>query len=360
MPTSNEVLPPPNNSSTAVELAEEIPDISSLNRKRPGSLHSGLTLEFVTGLDLSKRQRLEERENEGENDPPGETPNPNGNKFIGVHMAGHGGFLRNIQYADSLGCHCLSVFVMNSRRWKVKDLHDDVVSKFRLKISNSLTLVPERLFAKCSVLLNAGAPGKDLLAKTRKAINEELVRCKRLGISYYVLHPGSTQGRITVTECARRISESINQALASVDSVTILVTNMCQQGYTVGGKFDELKAIFDGVEADYKHRVGFCLDVLAAYAAGFDVSMQDGIDLLLKEIDDTLGIHTLKAVRFMDSELPVGSHLYRQAPLGNGWIGRTGIGLLLNDSRLDDLPMFFEAFDNDYQREFNLVNSLKR
>ena len=185
---------------------------------------------------------------------------------------------------------------------------------------------------------------------------DEMSRCRKLGISYYIIQPGSTMGKIDVDECLNRIIESINIALASVDNVTVLVTNMCLQGYTVGGKFTELQRIFEGVTQ--KHRIGLCFDVLSAYAAGYNISTQEGLNKFLKELDDTLGIHTLRAVRLVDSELPIGSHLHRPTAVGFGWIGNDGFRVLMNESRLNHVPMFVDTGENSYQRDIELLYSL--
>ena len=45
-----------------------------------------------------------------------------------------------------------------------------------------------------------------------------------------------------------------------------VLENMCCQGDTVGGRFEELRAIIDQVED--KSRVGVCIDTCHAFAAG--------------------------------------------------------------------------------------------
>lgn len=47
---------------------------------------------------------------------------------------------------------------------------------------------------------------------------------------------------------------------------------MAGQGNTIGGKFEELKAIIDKVKESNRHRVGVCLDTCHIFAAGDFVS----------------------------------------------------------------------------------------
>lgn len=50
-------------------------------------------------------------------------------------------------------------------------------------------------------------------------------------------------------------------------SVYVVIENMSCQGNTLGGKFEEIKAIIEHVED--KERVGVCVDTCHAYAAGW-------------------------------------------------------------------------------------------
>ena len=47
-----------------------------------------------------------------------------------------------------------------------------------------------------------------------------------------------------------------------------VIENMCCQGYTIGGKFEELKEIIDRIHD--KTRIGICLDTCHMFAAGKD------------------------------------------------------------------------------------------
>jgi len=46
----------------------------------------------------------------------------------------------------------------------------------------------------------------------------------------------------------------------------LVIETMCGAGNTVGGTFEEIRYIIDGVEN--KHRVGVCIDTCHIFAAG--------------------------------------------------------------------------------------------
>jgi apurinic endonuclease APN1 len=240
-------------------------------------------------------------------------------KYVGAHVSVvNGGPQRAIQQALDIGARSFALFVRSARRWTAAPLSDDAVRKFKEKLAKS-NIQPDKIVCHGSYLINLGAPNVDLLNKSRVSLVDELTRCDRLGIKYYNIQPGSTCGKSTVTECIDRIVESVHHALAKTRDVTLLLETMCMQGYTVGGRLTELKEIISRVDAlGGGARLGVCLDTCHVYAAGNNIAGRDGWEKYMKEFEEQIGLGRLKALHLNDSELPVGSHLDRHAPIGNG------------------------------------------
>lgn len=72
-----------------------------------------------------------------------------------------------------------------------------------------------------SYLLNCGSSDDGNLKKSRDLLIDELKRCERLGLKLYNIHPGSTNGVLSVDECLDRIGDSINMALTETRGVTV-------------------------------------------------------------------------------------------------------------------------------------------
>lgn len=277
-------------------------------------------------------------------------------KYVGAHLSvTSGGPQRAIQQAMDIGARALALFVRSARRWTAAPLSDEAVRKFREKLAKS-SIEPDKVVCHGSYLINLGAPSPDVLNKSRLSMVDEMTRCQRLGIKYYNIHPGSTCGKAGVTETIERIVESINEGLSKTRDVMVLLETMCCQGYTVGGKLSELKEIISKVKDST--RVGVCLDTCHVYAAGHNIASKDGWEKYIREFDEQIGLHCLKAVHLNDSELPVGSHLDRHTAIGNGWIGREGFKLVMNDSRLNNLPLILETNDTMYRHEIDMLYSL--
>ena len=118
---------------------------------------------------------------------------------------------------------------------------------------------------------------------------------------------------------------------------------MAGKGTEVGGRFEELAAIIDGVELSDK--VGVCLDTCHVWDGGYDVA--GNLDGVLEEFDRVIGLDRLHAIHLNDSKNPLGARKDRHAPIGEGHIGFEALSAVTNHSALRDLPFFLETPQDD-------------
>jgi len=139
--------------------------------------------------------------------------------------------------------------------------------------------------------------------------------------------------------------------------VTVLLETMAGKGSEIGGKFEELKAIIDGVGND---NVGVCLDSCHVHDGGYDIV--NDLDGVLAEFDRVIGLDKLKALHLNDSKNPFGSHKDRHELLGEGNLGLDAFSGIVNHSVLKELPMILETPNElpGYAREIALLRSLEK
>ncbi|XP_058872675.1 probable endonuclease 4 isoform X2 [Acipenser ruthenus] len=244
-------------------------------------------------------------------------------KLIGAHMSIAGGLWNAVQGSVTIGGCVFGMFLGSQRSWKSQPLDEKAVARFRQACSQH-GFTPDRILPHGSYLLNCGSPKPDVYEKSRAMLIDELKRCEQLGLTMFNFHPGSTLHDITVEECLDRIADSINHAHQHTTGVTTVIENMSCQGNTVGGKFSELRGIIDRVKD--KSRIGVCLDTCHAFAAG-----------------------------------KLGCHLDRHENIGEGEIGLEGFRQIVNEPRLDNMPMILETPvrpDMDGSQEIQLLYSL--
>ena len=80
------------------------------------------------------------------------------------------------------------------------------------------------------------------------------------------------------------------------------------------------------------------------------------INKFFMDFDDIIGLKNLKLIHINDSKKECGSMVDRHEHIGKGYIGNDGFRLLLNDSKLINIPMILETpkFNDDEADKKNL------
>jgi deoxyribonuclease-4 len=138
--------------------------------------------------------------------------------------------------------------------------------------------------------------------------------------------------------------------------VTVLLETMAGKGTEVGGSFQELKAILDGVG---RQDLGVCLDTCHVYDGGYDIV--GNLDGVLEEFDRVIGLNRLKALHLNDSKNPFASHKDRHEKIGEGSLGLETFRKIVNHPKLRGLPMILETPNElpGYAREIALLRQLE-
>ncbi|KAK7113124.1 probable endonuclease 4 [Littorina saxatilis] len=276
-------------------------------------------------------------------------------KLVGAHCSIAGGLYKAVEEAVAMGGRAFALFLRSQRTWASKPLDPEAADKFKAACKEH-GFPPHSILPHGSYLMNCGSPNPETLQKSRDALVEELKRCEALGLTLYNFHPGSTCGEISIPKSLDKIAESINLAHSQTKFVTAVIENMCCQGNTIGGRFEELKGIIDRVKD--KARIGVCLDTCHAFAAGFDLSTKEGFEKFVSDFEDIVGFQYLKGMHLNDSKGSLGCHLDRHENIGKGQIGLDGFRRIMQDPRFDNIPMILETPLGDYRGEIRTLNKL--
>uniref|UniRef100_A0A1I7XZ56 AP_endonuc_2 domain-containing protein n=1 Tax=Steinernema glaseri TaxID=37863 RepID=A0A1I7XZ56_9BILA len=273
-------------------------------------------------------------------------------KLLGAHVSAAGGPHNAIREASELGARACGFFLKNQRSWKWKELTDKQVELFQDALEK-YNFDVENVVPHTSYLINAGSPAADTLEKSRANLLDDCKRCERLGIKLLNMHPGSSVGKIERNECVALIAESLNYVISETEKVVIVLETMAGQGNTIGGTFEELKAIIDMVQD--KSRVGVCIDTCHIFAAGYDIRTSEKYEETMKKFGETIGWEYLKAFHINDSKGGLRSHLDRHADINTGYL-KGSFKRLMNDLRLDNIPMVLETPSGNYKQEIETLN----
>ncbi len=276
--------------------------------------------------------------------------------LLGAHIPVSGGVFRAPERGRALTCDCMQIFSKNQMQWKAKPISDDDAEDFKAEVAKHgivETIIHD------SYLINLASPDDELLRKSREAFLDEMMRARILGIRYLVFHLGAHVGSGEQAGLGR-IAESLNWARAEFDSsdVELLLEITAGQGSVLGHSFEQLATVIDML--DEPKSAGICFDTCHAYAAGYDVRSPKGYEKTMDQLENTLGFERLKAVHLNDSKGKLGSRLDRHDGIGKGHIGVDGFKNVMNDQRLEGVPMVLETPDGEkrYADELKTLRAL--
>ena len=272
--------------------------------------------------------------------------------YVGCHLSAGAGNLAMVKTAESIGANTFAFFTRNPRGSKAKP-EDPIDCEKAVKALQDAQFGP--LVAHGAYTMNlctAEAGAREFAASV---LCDDLRRMAALPGNYYNFHPGSHVGQGTDVGIAQ-ICDALKLAMAPDYPVTVLLETMAGKGSEIGGRFEELKAIMDGVGKD---NIGVCLDSCHVHDAGYDIV--NDLDGVLAEFDRVIGLDKLKALHLNDSKNPFASHKDRHELLGDGNLGLDAFRRIVNHPYLKTLPMILETPNElpGYAREIALLREME-
>ena len=249
-----------------------------------------------------------------------------------------------VKNAKDIGANAFALFTKNQRQWIAPKLTPEQIATFKEAMAEA-GFSAAQILPHDSYLINLGHPDEEGLQKSRESFFEEMQRCELLGLDRLNFHPGSHLKRISEEGSLDRIAESINMALERTKGVTAVLENTAGQGSNLGYKFEHLAYIIDRVED--KSRVGVCLDTCHSFAAGYDLRTKEACDATFAEFDRIIGVNYLRGMHLNDAMRPLGSHIDRHSPMGEGEIGIECFKYIASDPRFDNIPLILETPDEE-------------
>ncbi len=284
-------------------------------------------------------------------------------KYIGAHVSASGGVYNAPLNAMKIGAKAFALFTKNQRQWVSKPLDEETIAKFKENLALS-GIEPRHILPHDSYLINLGHPEEEKLQKSRDAFIDEIERCALLGLDRLNFHPGSHLVKIGKKDanrdekireaeyaCLDVIASSLNIAIEATKEleVKLVIENTAGQGSNLGYKFEHLGYIISKIEE--KSRIGVCLDTCHTFTAGYDLRTKEAYEATMSEFDSIVGFEYLMGMHINDSKPPLGSRVDRHHSLGLGEIGWGAFEMIMNDPRIDDIPMVLETINDEIWAE---------
>ena len=258
---------------------------------------------------------------------------------LGCHvgMPGKEMFLASAKEAASYGANVFMLYTgapQNTRRKDISELNIEAGWEYARQHGI------EEIVVHAPYIINlANTVKPETYELAVEFLEKEIIRTAAMRSRIMVLHPGSHVNagvEAGIAQVIKGLNTVLNQ---NDDDVYIALETMAGKGSEVGRTFEELKAIYDGV--DKKDRLRVCFDTCHVNDAGYDIV--NHYDEVFEEFDKVIGLDQIAVFHINDSMNPLGAHKDRHANIDKGSIGYETLHRLVHDERFIDVPKILET-----------------
>lgn len=244
---------------------------------------------------------------------------------LGSHVSIAGRLYLAVARAAAIGCQTMQIFSSSPRSWQTVEYDSEDIAEFK-KRRQASGIAP--LTIHLPYLVNLASPDVDIRRKSIKAIVADLNLAHRINADFLVVHTGSHRGAGSDAGL-KAITESLKEILSvPFGSASLLLENTSGAGHAMGANMSELGVIFNYFNNE--ERLGLCMDTCHAFAAGYDVANEPGLELLFADIKNNFDLSKVRFFHFNDCNGALGSRLDRHEQIGKGLIGDSGFRLILS------------------------------
>ncbi|MBF0190158.1 MAG: deoxyribonuclease IV [Magnetococcales bacterium] len=277
-------------------------------------------------------------------------------KRVGAHVSIAGGVAHAPTNAKAIGARAFAMFTKNQRQWRSRPLTSREIDDFRAAMERE-GYEADHVLPHDGYLINLGHPEDGARQQSLEAFIDEMERCRLLGLNRLNFHPGSHLRQITPEACLDRIAESLNRALDTVAGVTAVIENTAGQGSNMGHTFEQIAYLIARVED--QSRIGVCLDTCHAFVSGYELRHREDYLKTMETFGSVVGFGYLKGMHLNDSKPDLGARVDRHHSIGHGHLGVEPFRWIMNDSRLDEIPLVLETIDDTlWPEEIRLLYSM--
>jgi deoxyribonuclease-4 len=269
---------------------------------------------------------------------------------VGAHVSTSGGLDKAIDRAEAMGAETIQIFGGPPQMWRRRSYPDEETNAFRDRAA-AADISPVFLHAIYLISLVNDEPAA--MEKSQGALIADLELCPRIGAKGSIVHAGSHKGA-GFDAVLERVAKAVSRVLkATPEDAWLILENSAGMGGSVGAHFSELGAIIRDVGDP---RVKVCLDTQHAFAMGYDLITEKGLEAALVEFKSEIGLDKLVVCHANDSKVHLGGVRDRHENIGEGHIGRDGFRRILSHPAFENVPFIIEVpgFGNEGPDKENL------
>ncbi|KNC96981.1 apurinic endonuclease (APN1) [Spizellomyces punctatus DAOM BR117] len=228
-------------------------------------------------------------------------------KYVGAHVSAAGGSHNAVITSTKIGGTCFALFVKNQRRWESPPTPGSQVEAFAKACPLAGFCPKTHVLPHGSYLVNLANYEDERATQAFNGFVDELKRCEELGIGLYNFQLS--------------IVEAVHEQHLSMRGTIFLIA-----------------------------------------LSGYDIRTQETYNATLTSFDRIVGLKYLRAMHINDSKCPLGSKKDRHENLGKGEIGLEAFRCIMNDERMNGIPLVLETPERDgdmgYKEEIDILYGL--
>ena len=269
---------------------------------------------------------------------------PDGRR-LGAHLPLGGGMVAAVERAQAIGLDTLQIFSDNPTAWRTRAQPPRELGAFRQRLTDA-GMGPIAIHA--SYLVNLAGPDDMFHVKSVALLHHELSVAPSFGARFVNVHTGSHKGS-GLDDGIARIAAGVAMAMTDLadgpDAALLVLENSSGGGGGIGVSVEEIAALLDAITANgvAADRVGICLDTAHLWGAGHPIDTAVGVDRLVGELADRIGLERVVMVHLNDSKAELGSRMDRHEHLGAGAIGAAGLARILTHPDLGHVTYYLET-----------------
>lgn len=256
---------------------------------------------------------------------------------IGVHVRVSAGYKAAVEYAQRVKCTAIQIFSSNPRSYRTSPIDRPALENFRaLRAAAGI----EPCAIHTPYLINLASADPKIAAGSLALLKYDLQAAEAGGIQFVNTHLGA-YGKRDRNEGFVSACGLLEQALAEIaPGVTLVLENSAGAGSLSGGTLEELGRF---IKTLGHPQLGVCLDTAHAWAAGYEINSQRGVDDFLYQVAEQIGLERVPMFHFNDTEVPLGGNRDRHQHIGEGNIGFDGFRALAARPELRDKTAMLET-----------------
>jgi deoxyribonuclease-4 len=252
---------------------------------------------------------------------------------LGVHTSIKNSLINSINEAVELKCNTFQIFLHSPQVWQIPEFDREVIDEFkRLRELHGLN----PFIVHASYLINLISSNPKTIASSRYLLKREVLMADALGADYYVIHLKDNKD-MDKNEIFTKTTEGFSK-IGKLEKCKIFIENTAKSKITA--KIPDLIETMKNIENE--NIGGICIDTCHLFAAGYDISTDEGISKFIEEISQ-YGFELIKLIHLNDSKSPAGSGIDRHEHIGKGYIGIRGFENFLKIKELSHLPLILET-----------------